>query len=86
MYLSRDSMLNLSKMTSTICTTCRNVNVDLQAVLYTELVGQFMMNLHTKFHLLRSNDSLHITIRMNAKITQQRLIFLEALFLHISGL
>lgn len=63
-------MLNLSKMTSTICITCRNVNVDLQAVLYTTLVDQFMMNLRTKFHLPRPNYSLRITIRMNAKITQ----------------
>jgi len=63
-------MLNLSKMTSTICTTCRNVNVDLHAVLHTLLVGQFMMNLHIKFHLPWPSYSLHITIRMNTKITQ----------------
>jgi hypothetical protein len=68
-------MLNLSDITSTICTICRHVNVDLQTMLHTLYIGLFMMYLHIKFHLPRSSGSLLITIRMNAKTTQQRLYF-----------
>jgi hypothetical protein len=66
-YVSADSMLNSSDLTSNFLTISVSLIGDLQTLSHTELLGMFMIYLHTKFHTPISTESLAIAMKHKTK-------------------
>lgn len=66
-YSHTGCALNLLNITSKSCTTVIFVTVDSHITFMHKFVSMFMINLHTKFHILNWNGWTVITIKIKAK-------------------